>query len=124
LYFHDGTDTTRQVVISVKAGKLHATHVRDLGHVRTREAAEIGVLLSFDRPTKPMRAEAASAGFYESSWGKHPRLQLLTVGELLEGKGIDYPRVSGANITYKQAPRAVRKVAEKGDLFSDPDPDA
>jgi hypothetical protein len=122
LYFHDGTDTTRQVVISVKAGKLHATHVRDLGHVRTREDAEIGVLLSFDSPTKPMRAEAASAGFYESRWGKHPQLQLLTVAELLEGKGIDYPRVSGSNITYKQAPRAVRKVAEKGDLF-DADPD-
>jgi hypothetical protein len=122
LYFHDGSDTTRQIVMSVKAGKLHATHVRDLGHVRTREDAEIGVLLSFDRPTKPMRAEAASAGFYESPWGKHPRLQLLTVAELLQGKGIDYPHVSGANLTYKQAPRAVRKVAERGDLF-DADPD-
>jgi hypothetical protein len=69
-----------------------------------------------------MRAEAASAGFYESRWGKHPRLQLLTVAELLEGKGIDYPRVSGANITYKQAPRVLKKVAEKRDLF-DADPD-
>jgi len=53
-------------VISVKAGKLHATYVRDLEGVRNREKAEIGVLVSFDEPTKPMRKEAASAGFYIS----------------------------------------------------------
>lgn len=78
----------------------------------TREKAEIGVLLSFEPPTRPMREEAASAGFYESPWGKHPRLQLLTVGELLEGKRIDYPQTAGINRTYKQAPKA-RKVAEQ-----------
>ncbi|MBA3259215.1 MAG: restriction endonuclease [Gemmatimonadales bacterium] len=112
LYFHDGSDKTRQIVISVKAGKLHANYVRDLAGVIGRKKAEIGVLLSFDQPTKPMRAEAASAGFYTSPWGSHPRLQLLTVGELLDGKRIDYPQTAGVNRTYKQAPKA-KKVAEK-----------
>ncbi len=37
-----------------------------------------------------MRSDAASAGFYDSPWGRHPRLQFLTVEELLDGKGIDY----------------------------------
>jgi len=55
-----------------------------------REKADIGVLLSFETPTKPMKTEAASAGFYTSPWGKHARLQLLTVAELLAGKVIDY----------------------------------
>ena len=42
---------------------------------------------------------------YESSWGMHPRLQTLTVAEMLAGKTIDYPR--GANpVTFKRAPRA------------------
>lgn len=123
LYFHDGGKGTRQIVISVKGGKLKATDVRDLRGVREREKAEIGVLLSFEPPTKPMRAEAASAGFYDSPWGKHPRIQLLTVAELLDGNGIDYPRTAGTNQTYKQAPRAVRKVAEAKTLF-DTDPGA
>lgn len=112
LYFHDGAEKTRQIVISVKAGKLHAAYVRELAGVLTAEAADIAVLISFDKPTQPMRSWAAGQGFYESPWGKHPRLQLLTVEELLEGKGINYPQTAGVNRTYKQAPRAMRKVAE------------
>jgi hypothetical protein len=64
-----------------------------------------------------MRTWAAGQGFYESPWGKHPRIQLLTVAELLAGKKIDGPRATGTNLTYKQAPRAVRKVAEQTDAF-------
>jgi hypothetical protein len=79
--------------------------------------------MSFETATKPMRTEAASAGFYDSPWGKHPRIQLLTVAEILDGKRIDYPRTAGINQTYKQAPRAVRKVAEPKSLF-EPENDA
>lgn len=112
LYFHPGDGQTHQAIISVKAGKLHAPYVRDLAGVVRQENADIGVLISFDTPTKPMRSWAAGQGFYESPWGKHLRLQLLTVAELLDGRGIDYPRTGGVNITYKQAPSALRKVAE------------
>ena len=117
LNFQDGSNEMRQIVFSVKAGKLHANYVRDLRGVLEREKAEIGVLLSFETPTKLMRQEALSAGFYESPWGKHPRLQLLTVGELLEGKGINYPQTAGVNQTYKPAPRQLKKVAEPLELF-------
>lgn len=121
VYFHDGTPKTKQIVISVKAGKLHAPYVRDLEGVRNREKAEIGVLISFDEPTKPMRKEAASAGFYTSPWGTHPRLQLLTVAELLDGKGIDYPRTAGVNRTFRQAPRVKSKGEPHPELFDTPD---
>ena len=112
LYFHDGSAKTREIVLSVKGGKLLAGYVRDLAGVMKDEDADIGVLISFAEPTQQMRSWAAGQGFYESPWGKHPRLQLLTVGELLEGKRIDYPQTAGINRTYKQAPKA-RKVAEK-----------
>jgi len=36
---------------------------------------------------------------------KVPRLQLLTVGELLAGKQIEYKPVQQASVTFKQAPR-------------------
>lgn len=112
LFFHVGDDKSHQVIISVKAGKLHRSQVHELGGVVTREKAEIGVLLSFEQPTKPMREEAASAGFFTSPWGKHPRIQLLTVMELLDGRGIDYPRTAGTNVTLKAAPRAKAKKHE------------
>jgi DNA modification methylase len=115
LYFHDGTEKTRQVIISVKAGQLHRSQVHELRGVVEREKAEVGVLLSFEEPTRPMREEAASAGFYTSPWGKHPRVQLLTVADLLAGKGIDYPRTAGTNITLKPAQR-VRPKKHEGQL--------
>lgn len=111
LFFHDEGlgGKTKQVILSVKAGKLHANYVRDLRGVIERENADIGVLISMDEPTKLMRAEAASAGFYNSSYGtSHARLQLLTVGEILNGKGIDYPAPRQTNVTLKRAKRSVK----------------
>jgi site-specific DNA-methyltransferase (adenine-specific) len=124
LYFHDGSGKTKQVIISVKAGGLHRAQVHELRGVVDREKAEIGVLLSFEDPTRPMREEAASAGFYDSPWGKHPRIQLLTVGEVLEGKGIDYPRTAGANVTLKPAPRVKEELVATADLFDDTNDEA
>ena len=104
-FFHDDkTGETKQIIFSVKAGELHATYVRDLRGVVEREKAAIGVMISFQEPTKPMRTEAASAGFYSSNWGEHPRIQLRTVAELLAGKRIDYPPTK-ADATFKKAPR-------------------
>lgn len=117
LYFHDEPGAkTKQVVISVKSGKTGVKHVRDLRGVVERENAEIGVLITLQNPTKPMSKEAASAGFYNSPWGKHPRIQILTIDELLEGAEIDYPPITGSNVTYKRAPKYERKVAEQLNL--------
>jgi DNA modification methylase len=117
-------DSTCQIIYSVKGGGLKATDVRDLRGVIDREKADIGVLISFETPTKLMRAEAASAGFYKSPWGDHPRLQLLTVAELLAGASVHAPKTAGVNQTYKQAPRHLGKVAEHPGLFEAlPEPD-
>jgi DNA modification methylase len=120
LYFHDGSADTRQIVLSVKAGHLVPTFVRDLRGVIEREGAEIGGLLSFETPTAGMRSEAAEAGFYTSPWGRHPRIQLRTIGELLDGRGLDYPHVTGANVTHRRAPRADPAVAPRPGLFDLP----
>jgi len=120
LYFHDDPkpDKTKQIVLSVKAGNLTAAHLRDLHGVLEREKAEIAVLISLQEPTKAMRKEAASAGFYDSPWHKkYPRLQLLTIKELLEGKGIDYPPSRQVDRTFKKAPRPKDKREKPRGLF-------
>ncbi len=117
LYFHDEGQggKTKQIILSVKGGDLKAQDVRDLRGVMEREKAEIGVLLALEEPTKPMRAEAASAGFYDSpGWKKkYPRLQLLTVAELLSGKRIDYPPSVQVNVTFKKAPKAKARASQQ-----------
>ena len=107
IYFHEGSPTdVKQVILSVKAGaNLHRNMVHELGGVLEREGAEIGVLITMEQPTKPMREEAASAGFYQSPWGTHARIQLLTVPELLDGRRIDAPPMGQVGQTFKKAPR-------------------
>lgn len=108
LYFHDEGEggNTKQVIFSVKAGNTNVAHVRDLRGVIDREKAEIGVLISMENPTKPMRVEAAGVGFYDSPWGtQHPKMQLLTIEELLGGKGVDMPPSRDLR-TFKKAPKA------------------
>ncbi len=123
LLFHEKQGgKTRQVVISVKAGKPGVHHVRDLRGVVEREEAEIGLLICMRDPTQPMRQEAASAGVYQSgsegvgTWGKHPKLQLLTVNELLEGQRIDMPPLTG-NLTFRRAPRSEPRRPTTEPLF-------
>ena len=121
IYFHDGdTGKTKQIVLSVKAGKLHAPYVRDLRGVVEREQAALGVLLTLNAPTKAMRTEAASAGFYDSPWGgQHPRVQILPVGELLAGKKLDAPPPRQTSRTYKRAPKVLKKTGEQPGMFGD-----
>ena len=79
--------------------------MRDLRGVLDREKASIGVLLTIQEPTRPMTTEAASAGFYESPWGtKHPRLQIFTVAQLLDGEMPSFPPSRDIR-THKKAKR-------------------
>lgn len=85
LYF-EARGSLGEMILSVKGGKLRPTDVRDLRGVMEREGSPMGGFLSLQEPTKAMRTEAASAGMYEYGGVQYPRLQLLTVSDILEGK--------------------------------------
>jgi len=106
------------VILSVKAGKTGSAHVRDLKGVLEREKAAIGVLISMQEPTKDMKIEAATAGFYESSlWNKkYPKIQLLTVAELLSGKTVEMPPIRQISATFKKAPKPTNKLTEQHEM--------
>jgi site-specific DNA-methyltransferase (adenine-specific) len=120
IFFHDDpTEGTKNLVISVKGGKLKASDVRDLRGVIEREGAAVGALISLEEPTKKMRQEAAEAGFYSPPYtsAKFPRLQLLTVEQLLDGKKLEYPgRSLGVDgVTLKTAGKAHQIGKKSGD---------
>jgi len=121
LYFHEpsGGAPTRQIVISVKSGNINPAQVRDLRGVVEREGAAIAVFITLHEPTKPMREEAAAAGFWSPEHNaelKFPRIQLLTIEELLEGEGIDCPYLRHGSATFRQAPRDRRPTARDEEL--------
>jgi DNA modification methylase len=115
----DKPGSFENVILSVKAGKTGSAHIRDLKGVLEREKAAIGVLISMQEPTSAMKTEAVTAGFYESaSWNrKYPRIQLLTVEELLDGKKIEMPPIKQLSVTFKTAPKAKNKKSEQHEFI-------
>ena len=96
----------------------HVSHVRDLRGVIEREKAALGVLISMQSPTSQMRAEAADAGFHTSKelgGPKYPKILLLTVEELLEGKKVLCPHIAGKDTspTFKKAKKAKKQPKRK-----------
>lgn len=120
LFFHDDAGgETKQVVFSVKAGGVQVSYIRDLCNVVEREKAAIGVMICLEEPTKPMRSEAAGDGFYKSPWGSHPKIQILTIAELLGGKKVDMPPLHEVNVTFRQAPKVKVKKGHQPGLLDE-----
>jgi site-specific DNA-methyltransferase (adenine-specific) len=110
----DNSGSYKKVVIQVKSGHVSAAMVRDLKGVLEREKAPIGALLTLKPPTRPMQEEAAAAGFYEPEHfpgHRYPRLQILTIAEVLGGRQLEYPRFAPSG-TFK---KAARRRGDPGD---------
>jgi hypothetical protein len=70
-----------------------------------------------EAPTKPMLKEAADAGFYTSPMGtQHPRLQILTIEQLPDGKKLDLSAWHDVR-TFKNAPKAKGAKRKDAELF-------
>jgi site-specific DNA-methyltransferase (adenine-specific) len=78
---------TEAGIVSVKGGEtLHRDMVSDLRGVMEREKAPLAVLIALREATGPMVKEAAAAGFFDTLFGKFPKIQIVTVSDLLDGK--------------------------------------
>ena len=90
VYFIDGPRrAVNKAVVQVKSGRVSSPLIRDLVGTVEREKAAMGLFITLEEPTRDMRTEAVSAGFYHSDlWQTdYPKIQIRTVGELLEGRG-------------------------------------
>ena len=113
VYFIDGPRrAVNKAVVQVKSGRVSSPLIRDLVGTVEREKAAMGLFITLEEPTRDMRTEAVSAGFYHSDlWQTdYPKIQIRTVGELLEGKGFEVPRHPQ---TYQPAQRITRSEGEQ-----------
>jgi site-specific DNA-methyltransferase (adenine-specific) len=112
--FLDLRGKARRVIVSVKAGRVTLSHVRELIQVVDRRKAAIGVLVSLLPATRPMREEAAAAGLYDPNGCPYPRIQLITVEQLLAGGAPQYPTQPGRrrNLSVRN-PGRLRREGEQ-----------
>jgi hypothetical protein len=127
-YFMDeskgGQGLLKRMLVQVKGGgNVGSKDIRDFVGTISREKAELGVFITLTGPTQPMRSEAATAGMYTSPWDKkaYPKVQILTVEELLKDRSRPNPRCllipAGADQhTLPEPPRHRRRASPQGSL--------
>ena len=106
-YFDDNSGKAKTIVVQVKSGGTNRSHIATLNSDREREKSPIGILVTLEEPSRPMLEEAVTAGYYEPEHFpgyQYPRIQILTIKELLEGKQAQYPRMAPP-ATFKRAQR-------------------
>jgi site-specific DNA-methyltransferase (adenine-specific) len=112
-FFDDNSGKPKRVLVQVKSGKVSVTTVRDLRGALEREGAQMALLITLEPPTAAMRREAAIAGEYQHAFAdeRYPRLQILTIKELVEeGARPHTPLPFG---TFKQAAREKPRHADQ-----------
>ena len=111
---HDAKGTYRRVVVQVKSGHVGVNAVRELKAVAANDA--IGVLITLEPPTGPMKVEAVEGGYYYSPTyhdRDYPKIQILTIGELLDGKTVDMPPQTQTSVTFAKAQKITQKEGEQ-----------
>ena len=93
-------DPLRSMIVEVKGGKnVGVGTVRDLRGTLEREGAEMAGLIVMDEPGPRKRTnfgkEMATAGDMNALGTLYPRMQMLTVSEILEGKRFMTPGTVG-----------------------------
>ncbi|HSH21490.1 MAG TPA: hypothetical protein VK992_02580 [Candidatus Caenarcaniphilales bacterium] len=130
LYYGDNLDILRRYIPDASVDLIYLDPpfnsnrdynviFRDESGNREREKAEIGLFITLEEPSREMELEATTAGFYTSpiSGRDYPRIQILTIRELLEeGKKRVLPLLLMP--TYHQAERIpLAKAAEQKEMF-------
>jgi len=108
-FIDDPTGKPKRAMVQVKSGHAGVNAIRELKAVAAHDA--LGVFITLEPPTGPMQTEAVGAGFYHSpGWNKdYPKIQILTIEELLHGKFVDMPPQTQTSVTFAKA----QKIAEK-----------
>ncbi len=106
IYFRASKSTTERALLSIKGGQnIGVGMIREFRATLDRERASIGIFISLAEPTKPMLVEAAAAGSYQhSAAGTVPRIQILTIRQMLTGARPKIPLVDDG-AAFRQAPR-------------------
>ena len=115
-FIDDPTSKPKRAIVQVKSGHVHVKDIRELKDVASKEA--MGIFITLEPPTKDMSVEAVSAGYYHSPiWNKdYPKIQILTIEELLHGKTVDMPPLTQANVTFTKAQKISKKQGEQLNL--------
>jgi DNA modification methylase len=96
-----------KIVVQVKSGHVGVKDIRELRDVVSRQNAAIGLFLTLEEPTEEMNKEVrATDPYIAPNWNhEYPKIQILTVEQLIRGEKPDIPPTSNM---FKEAERVER----------------
>jgi DNA modification methylase len=118
IYFHEKIGgKTKRIIISVKSGKnVHVDDIRELCDVVNNKSnnANMGMFITLYKPTQPMKNRANDEGKYFSDVynESYPKIQILTIEGLLDGKKPETPPYK-KGYKIKNAERKSRKKGKQ-----------
>ena len=117
-FLDDRKGGLKHALVQVKSGHVKSGDVRDLVGTLDREKAEVGIFITLENPTREMVAEALKAGSYHSEiWQKdYPRVQILSIVQLLNGEEVKLPLTPPAAGPYKPAEKVKKSGSKQGEL--------
>ena len=93
IYFEAGKKMC-SMALSVKGGSVKPSDIRDLRGVLERESGtELAGFITLRPPSAAMIAEADAAGYFEYNGIKYPRIQILTIADIFDGRRWHCPSV-------------------------------
>ncbi len=104
-FLDDRKGGVKRAIVQVKSGKVNSGVIRDLKGTIEREGAAIGILITLEPSTREMDIEASTAGKYHSEiWDRdYPRIQILSIEQLLAGAEVKLPQTPSNAAAFKQA---------------------
>ena len=100
-----------KAIVQVKGGGAQRSYIATLKGDIEREKAEAGIFITLEKPTQPMIKEAVDAGIFTTpitNKAEFPKIQILTVDELLSGHKPNLPQGLIKNY-YKEAKSIEKK---------------
>ena len=93
LRFGDGNSNIERIIVQVKSGHVGVKDIRELRDAVNSQYAAMGIFITLEEPTSEMVKEVnATEPYRQPTWQRdYPKLQIMTIEELLKGNKPDIP---------------------------------
>jgi site-specific DNA-methyltransferase (adenine-specific) len=111
MLFSDGVEEGhfQKIVVQVKSGHTDVADIREFSDVISTQNAAMGIFLTLQEPTKEMikKCNATNPYVLPRLNNEYPRIQILTIQQLLKG---ERPKIPTTISAYQQ-PRLIQRVS-------------
>jgi site-specific DNA-methyltransferase (adenine-specific) len=108
----------KRAIVQVKSGHVNSGMIRDLKGTLEREQAAVGIFITLESSTREMDTESVTAGSYHSEiWNRdYPRIQILTIEQLLNGAEVKLPQTPNNATIFRQAEQVDKEGPKQAKL--------